>query len=41
MTPERAAPTLNSGGGLRELIRSFARVSALRTADESTALQVV
>jgi hypothetical protein len=41
MTPERAAPTLNSGGGLRELICSFVRVSALRVHDEPTALQVV
>lgn len=41
MPPVRAAPTLNPGGGLRELIRSSARVWALRIHDESTALQVV
>jgi hypothetical protein len=39
MPPERAASTLNPRGGLRELIRCFARVSALRIHDESTALQ--
>jgi hypothetical protein len=41
MPPERAASTLNPGGGLRELILCFARVSALRTHAKSTALLVV
>ena len=41
MPPERAASTPNPGGGLRELTRCFARVSALRIHDESTALLVV
>jgi hypothetical protein len=41
MPPERAASTLNPEGGLRELTRCFARVSALRIHDKSTALRVV
>jgi hypothetical protein len=41
MPPERAASTLNPGGGLRELTRCFARVAALRIHDQSTALLVV
>jgi hypothetical protein len=41
MPPERAASTLNPGGGLRELTCCFARVSALRIHDKSTALRVV
>ncbi|HVC42138.1 MAG TPA: hypothetical protein VND54_09195 [Candidatus Saccharimonadales bacterium] len=41
MLPERAAPTLNRGGCLREFTRCFAHVSALRIHDTSTALQVV
>jgi hypothetical protein len=40
MPPERATSTLNPGGGLRELTRCFARDSALRVHDKSTALQV-
>jgi hypothetical protein len=41
LPPERAASTLNPGGGLRELILCFARVAALRIRAKSTALQVV
>jgi hypothetical protein len=41
MAPERAASTLNPGGGLRELTRFFAHVSAFRIHDKSTALRVV
>lgn len=41
MPPERAASTPNPGDASLEVTHCFARVSALRSHDESTALQVV
>jgi hypothetical protein len=41
MLPERAASTLNPGGGLRELARCCAHGPAFRIHDKPTALRVV